>query len=234
MRTWPVRRVLAFGVLAALPACSDVPLLKLTLHYAGFEPACVQAQAADSSGASPHDPVPVHVPPQTREGELSVAIWGQSGWGNELLVSAEAHELTCMGPIVAQPSKLVPVQPGHTALETLELLASDADRDGYVATANGGTDCDDALATVHPGAPEICNSRDDNCVNGVDEGFSVERDLRRRRRLRPHPVRERRRSVLRAGVCVLPGRRPGRIRPDAGRHVHLQPARRVRARRGRL
>jgi len=59
----------------------------------------------------------------------------------------------------------------------------DADGDGYGNPANpiqacappygyvsDHTDCDDALADVHPGASEICNEMDDNCNGFVDEG----------------------------------------------------------------
>ena len=35
------------------------------------------------------------------------------------------------------------------------------------------SDCDDAKATVHPGAGETCNGIDDNCVNGIDEGVKT-------------------------------------------------------------
>ncbi|MCY1015633.1 putative metal-binding motif-containing protein [Pyxidicoccus sp. MSG2] len=41
---------------------------------------------------------------------------------------------------------------------------------GYVANS---TDCNDALASVHPGATEVCNDVDDNCTSGVDEGLPV-------------------------------------------------------------
>jgi MYXO-CTERM domain-containing protein len=41
---------------------------------------------------------------------------------------------------------------------------------GYVATS---TDCDDTRATVHPGATETCNSRDDDCDGTVDEGVGT-------------------------------------------------------------
>ena len=38
---------------------------------------------------------------------------------------------------------------------------------GYVLNS---TDCNDAVATTYPGAPELCNSVDDNCSGFVDEG----------------------------------------------------------------
>src|SRR5690606_23282469 len=38
---------------------------------------------------------------------------------------------------------------------------------GYVPV---GGDCNDAVATVNPGASEVCNGVDDNCINGIDEG----------------------------------------------------------------
>ena len=63
---------------------------------------------------------------------------------------------------------------------------ADADGDGYgvgtatnacaspgvgYATANG--DCNDAVASVNPGATEICNSIDDDCDTSIDEGIAI-------------------------------------------------------------
>ena len=44
----------------------------------------------------------------------------------------------------------------------------DADGDGYPASE----DCDDADAAVNPGATEVCDGVDNNCVDGVDEGVT--------------------------------------------------------------
>jgi subtilisin family serine protease len=61
---------------------------------------------------------------------------------------------------------------------------ADADGDGYgdagtigryedacpAGWTDDGTDCDDSDAAVNPGAAEVCNGLDDNCVSGADEG----------------------------------------------------------------
>jgi hypothetical protein len=45
----------------------------------------------------------------------------------------------------------------------------DFDGDGY----NGVADCDDSLNSVHPGAIELCNGRDDDCDAAVDENLGT-------------------------------------------------------------
>jgi hypothetical protein len=52
---------------------------------------------------------------------------------------------------------------------TTAMLCSSTAPVGY---STNNTDCDDAHATVYPGAPEICgNGIDDNCNGKVDEGL---------------------------------------------------------------
>ena len=52
-------------------------------------------------------------------------------------------------------------------------IEPDADNDTHNAVACGGDDCDDSIATVFPGAMEVCDGVDQNCVMGPDEGFNV-------------------------------------------------------------
>ena len=44
----------------------------------------------------------------------------------------------------------------------------DQDEDGFLGDKDGGTDCDDRDATVHPAAVERCNGIDDDCDGSVD------------------------------------------------------------------
>ncbi|MDP2307094.1 MAG: putative metal-binding motif-containing protein [Pseudomonadota bacterium] len=46
---------------------------------------------------------------------------------------------------------------------------ADLDGDGHAACA----ECDDLIATTHPGAAESCNGADDNCDGAVDEGVTT-------------------------------------------------------------
>ncbi|MBN2797748.1 MAG: putative metal-binding motif-containing protein [Deltaproteobacteria bacterium] len=46
-----------------------------------------------------------------------------------------------------------------------EQVVADSDGDGF----NALEDCDDADASVYPGAEELCNGVDDNCSGAVDE-----------------------------------------------------------------
>ena len=65
--------------------------------------------------------------------------------------------------------------------------ACNVDGDGYCAKGkavvgkpnvckSGGGDCHDGDKTIYPGAKEVCDNKDNNCVNGVDEGCDDDND----------------------------------------------------------
>ncbi|MCO4773815.1 MAG: hypothetical protein KDA24_27535, partial [Deltaproteobacteria bacterium] len=64
-------------------------------------------------------------------------------------------------------------------------LETDGDGDFYLVCSGfsdlglgflGGDDCDDVVAAGNPGATEVCDLVDNNCVGGVDEGFDGDLD----------------------------------------------------------
>ncbi|MBW2701598.1 MAG: right-handed parallel beta-helix repeat-containing protein [Deltaproteobacteria bacterium] len=65
---------------------------------------------------------------------------------------------------------------GQTDLSDAACGCVDHDRDGYGEHCELGPDCDDGIASVHPGAEELCNYVDDDCDGEEDEGFDLNSD----------------------------------------------------------
>ncbi|MFC3414448.1 HYR domain-containing protein [Algoriphagus hitonicola] len=56
------------------------------------------------------------------------------------------------------------------SINSVDVGDLDSDEDGF--TPNQG-DCDDSDATVYPGAPELCDGKDNDCDGDIDEGVQT-------------------------------------------------------------
>lgn len=53
-------------------------------------------------------------------------------------------------------------------------ICVDNDKDGYGENCPAGDDCDDNNEAIYPGAPEVCDGKDNNCDGQRDEGCNGE------------------------------------------------------------
>jgi formylglycine-generating enzyme required for sulfatase activity len=89
-------------------------------------------------------------------------------FGLFLAVSGIGFALVCQREENAEASPLSRTGAAGTG------ACRDADRDGYCAGPRSNEDCDDRDPSVHPGAREICNYRDDDCNALVDDAVVCE------------------------------------------------------------
>ncbi|ATB46907.1 putative metal-binding motif-containing protein [Corallococcus macrosporus] len=152
------------AVLGDQPTCR---VIQVKIHAAGFRPGCVRVGAHDeaSEQALTAELSGEDVP----SGDLlAISVVVPKDWDDAVQVEARAFEQSCnAAPVATHAVRLPGVKEGVTRVE-LDLRATDADGDGYVAVLTGGTDCDDDTPDIHPGATERCNDVDDNC-NGVSD-----------------------------------------------------------------
>ncbi|RKH08332.1 hypothetical protein D7X74_31800 [Corallococcus sp. CA047B] len=145
--------------------------LNVRVSHDTFQQGCIIVTVRDAADASRSATTQVALTPASPN-PVQIAVFRQEGWGTLLNVQAEAREVSCSGAqlnTVATTSEQVP-EKGSLDVP-LAIDAVDEDGDGYVKTAQGGTDCDDRIgsATVNPAAPETCDGTDNNCADGESD-----------------------------------------------------------------
>lgn len=152
---------------------ADCGMLQMSVEAKGFVPGCLRFVAKDD-GSKATRTVSVPYRGTALQGKtLAQGFSPPKDWSLAVSVSVEAFEQACDGPAVTTKTERVALREGTVVRLPLTLVAADADGDGYVSTATGGTDCNDVLPTVNPGATELCNGQDDNCNGGTDDGLRV-------------------------------------------------------------
>lgn len=89
---------------------------------------------------------------------LGVAIW--------------IHPARLAPAALAADLKPTTVAPANSGLDGTS--CQDHDGDGYGHGCSPGPDCNDSDPKMHPGRPEICNFRDDDCNSEVDDGLDCD------------------------------------------------------------
>ncbi|WP_126934041.1 putative metal-binding motif-containing protein [Corallococcus sp. AB018] len=141
--------------------------LKVQVHYEGFRPGCVTLTVTDQAEVSQHVTKDVNVSAGAPPGTLSVAVFRQAGWSNDVKLLAQAHEQSCEGARVAIAEATASLaKDGITPVELL-LAATDGDGDGYVVSSEGGTDCNDRDETVGGPKPWYADDDGDGYGNGL-------------------------------------------------------------------
>jgi hypothetical protein len=178
----PMFRFALFSLISTVffTGCSRSPgareaAVKLTVTY-NFRTQCLVVTAKDANGSGETKEQLTETLKDFAEGSerAVLAVFRKEGWGRTLKLTAAAYESpACQGAPLVEKELTVPLPETQIVAETLDLAAPDEDGDGYLPTSAGGTDCDDTATTVHPGATEICDDRDNDCDGGPDEGVST-------------------------------------------------------------
>ncbi|RKG98411.1 hypothetical protein D7X32_29615 [Corallococcus carmarthensis] len=114
----------------------------------------------DQTEVSRHVTTNVNVKPDPAPGTLSVAVFRQAGWSNDVKLLATAREVSCEGAQVATAETPASLEKDGVTPVDLSLSAVDGDGDGFVSPAAGGTDCNDRDERL--GGPTPWYPDDDN------------------------------------------------------------------------
>ncbi len=154
--------------------CKQAGLKGGTITSSATLDACIDAIATDGAGKIGKAIVKLGKLVATKcEGvTLAAAFPGACGMAPDLAacLALRARCETCQMAATADAlARSCDVFDDGLANNSCGISCVDTDADGYGAGCAAGPDCDDALDTVHPGATELCNGRDDDCNTVTDD-----------------------------------------------------------------
>ncbi|MCP3065872.1 putative metal-binding motif-containing protein, partial [Myxococcus sp. K38C18041901] len=154
--------------------------VRVTVHYTpSFKTGCIVMRTQDVANSENFTEQTVGSDLLARTSPpLVLNVLRPGDWGKKLQVTITAREQGCGGKQVDEV--VLPVDLSGTGAKpgtAVTLVTPDADGDGFVAVSSdagkGGTDCDDGDAMRNPSQQEVCDDKDNNCRNGVDEGLPL-------------------------------------------------------------
>ncbi|WP_163870753.1 putative metal-binding motif-containing protein [Myxococcus eversor] len=146
----------------------------------GFHKGCFRVVAQDLVNTS-LPPLTSSVEPRADRDDVeggpfvAVGVLQKEGWSNRINVKVTVHEEPCAenGKEVATQNRDLTL-PGEGVSKdafTMQFDTPDADDDGFLPEDKGGTDCGDNDRERNIKFAEVCDNKDNNCKEGVDEGF---------------------------------------------------------------
>jgi|GEM_PF-2359411 len=172
-----MRRLLLFALPLLAVACSkEQANVAINVDYTpSFKTGCIVMRVQDEATGENVDEPKSFTGLADRAPPLRLGVALREGWNPKLKVTITAHEQTCTGKEVDRAELSVDLaKEGEQKPITVVFNTPDKDGDGHVAilgSGKGGTDCDDEDGTRSPSKTEICDDKDNNCVDGIDENL---------------------------------------------------------------
>jgi hypothetical protein len=114
-----------------------------------FKAGCIVVDAEDAENPENRGSGSVEVfSREATDRTVSVAVFRKESWSRTLKLTTSAREESCTGPVVATDTRQVSLAKAGKQTVDVRLEAVDADGDGYVPVAAGGSDCNDTSAAV--------------------------------------------------------------------------------------
>jgi len=168
-----MRRAWIIGCVLLLAACSKkvtVSAVDLSVEFKGYVPQCVRVTVSDAEAPQEHTSFETLTKDKLASSEpnddrtVRIAVYREESWSQKLLIEVSSFKDTCGGALVeTRKLSAVTLPDKGTVSRTLQLLALDVDKDGYIAKSadpdiQQDDDCDDSKDYIYRGAQRTCGT----------------------------------------------------------------------------